>query len=375
MKKKLILIILCLFVLSGCSEVGTGNKDLTMEQVQQFAQQTMTARVGTTQEARGSTGDLLIRPVQKTPESSDNSGLTVLSTPDDSGMISRPVYDIPTAVPTAVPTAIPTAAIQYPVYTEPTNTPYYAQQVSTVCERMRFVDDVTIPDDTVMMPGQTFRKTWRIQNVGSCAWNQSYQLIFTSGDPMGTNYGVNLPGQVNPGDTVDISVDMKAPYSYGSYQSNWNLRSPAGNVFGTSNSENNSIWVKIAVATNANMSTVAPDITPVNNNCQLISVNPAYRAVFSPGEETDFMFRVRNTSYTVWEMSELDIAYISGENMLKRKEQTRFDLPYDVNPGKTMDFYMDAIVPDTIGTYTMTVGIVRGYEIICSMDVTLSVDY
>ena len=74
-------------------------------------------------------------------------------------------------------------------------------------------------------------------------------------------------------------------------------------------------------------------------------------------------------------MSELDIAYISGENMLKRKEQTRFDLPYDVNPGKTIEFYMDAIVPDTIGTYTMTVGIVRGYEIICSMDVTLSVDY
>ena len=226
-----------------------------------------------------------------------------------------------------------------------------------------------------MTPGQKFRKTWRIQNAGSCSWNTGYQLIFTSGDPMGTNYGVNLPGTVAPGETIDISVDLTAPYAYGTYQSNWNLRSPSGNVFGTSNSENNSIWAKIVVATNANMSTVAPDITPVNNNCQLLSVEPAYRQAFHPGEEIDFKFRVRNTSYTVWDPEEMDIAYISGENMLKRKDQTRKDLPYNVNPSSIFEFLLDGTVPDTAGTYTMTIGIVRGYEIICSMDVTLSVIY
>ena len=178
-----------------------------------------------------------------------------------------------------------------------------------------------------------------------------------------------------PGETVDISVDMTAPRAYGSFQSNWNLRSPSGNVFGTSNAENNAIWAKIVVGTNANMSTVAPDITPVNGSCQLLSVVPAYRASFSPGEETDFYFRVRNTSYTLWNSSELDIAYISGENMLKRKDQTRRDLPQDVNPNGMLEYFVDAVVPETPGVYTMTMGIVRGYEVLCSMDVTVTVVY
>ena len=376
--KKTILFFLTLIFLAGCSGVMTNNgRELTLEQVQQYAQQTMTAQAGggatsPTQSAATGSG-LLIRPVHQSTESSSTSGLIVVSTPDDVGMISRPVINIPTAVPTSIPTAAP--VISYPVYTEPTNTPYYAQQVSTVCERIRFIDDVTIPDDTVMAPGQVFRKTWRIQNAGSCAWNSGYQLVYTSGDAMGTNYAVNLPGPVMPGETVDISVDMTAPRAYGSFQSNWNLRSPSGNVFGTSNSENNSIWAKIVVATGANMSTVAPDITPVNSSCTLLSVVPAYRAAFKPGEETDFYFRVRNNTYTVWKADDLDIAFISGENMLKRKDQTRRDMPYDVNPNGTLDYYLDAVVPEYPGTYTMTMGVVRGYEILCSMDVTLTVTY
>ena len=123
------------------------------------------------------------------------------------------------------------------------------------------------------------------------------------------------------------------------------------------------------------MSTVAPDITPVNSSCTLLSVVPAYRAAFKPGEETDFYFRVRNNTYTVWKADDMDIAFISGENMLKRKDQTRRDMPYDVTPNGTLEYYLDAVVPNYPGTYTMTMGVVRGYEILCSMDVTLTVTY
>ena len=374
----LLLLLPFLFLLAGCAGVLTnGGRELTLEQVQELARQTMTARVENPQETlqpgENETG-LLIRPIQKSPEApAVGSGLNVISTPDDTTMINRPVIEIPTAIPTAVPTAQP--VLQFPVYTEPTNTPYYAQQVNTVCERVRFIDDITIPDNTVMRPGQVFRKTWRIQNAGSCAWSSGYQLVFTGGNSMGNNYAVNLPGPVAPGETIDVSVDLTAPYAYGTYQSNWNLRSPSGNVFGTSNAENNAIWAKIVVGTNANMSTVAPDITPVNSLCQLLSVVPAYRASFSPGEETDFYFRVRNTSNMLWNSSELDIAYISGENMLKRPDQTRRDLPQDVNPNGMLEYFLDAVVPETPGVYTMTMGIVRGYEVLCSMDVTVTVVY
>ncbi len=36
---------------------------------------------------------------------------------------------------------------------------------------MSFVADVTVPDDTHFSPGQTFDKTWRLQNAGDCEWS------------------------------------------------------------------------------------------------------------------------------------------------------------------------------------------------------------
>ena len=44
---------------------------------------------------------------------------------------------------------------------------------------------VTVPDGTVFNPGDTFTKTWRLENTGSCAWTTGTALVFTSGDLMG----------------------------------------------------------------------------------------------------------------------------------------------------------------------------------------------
>src|SRR5512138_2778546 len=41
---------------------------------------------------------------------------------------------------------------------------------TSICDAMQFVADVTIPDGTVMTPNQAFTKTWRVKNVGTCAW-------------------------------------------------------------------------------------------------------------------------------------------------------------------------------------------------------------
>ena len=359
LSKLFIFSVLLLVILTGCAGVIPGNSgNLTIEQVQQYARQTLTAQADPSGSGNDS-GGLLIRPVLATP-TPYGSGFNVISTPETQGVITRPIYNVPTTVPTAAPYP------RYPVYQQPTATsayavPNYAQPVNTVCERVRFVDDVTIPDNTQLQPGQTFRKVWRVQNAGSCAWSPGYQLVFAGGDAMGSNLAVNLPRAVAPGDTVDLSIDLTAPGAYGVYQSNWKLRSPAGNIFGTSNSDNDAIWVKIVVGNIANISTVAPGITPVNTGCTLLSVDPAYRASFERGEETDFIFRVRNNSNISWTPDDMDIAYIGGENMLKRKDQTRKDLPEEVAPGGTLRYALDGIVPTTPGVYTMTMGIVRGY--------------
>jgi hypothetical protein len=111
-----------------------------------------------------------------------------------------------------------------------------------------FIADVTYPDGTIVSPGQSFLKTWRIKNVGTCTWNSEYQLVFESGDAMsGPAHQQLTEIHIPPGETLDISVQLTAPETSGTYRGNWKLRSPHGDIFGTTTG--NPIWVEIEVVT------------------------------------------------------------------------------------------------------------------------------
>jgi hypothetical protein len=91
--------------------------------------------------------------------------------------------------------------------------------------------DVTIPDDTVVAPNEDFTKTWRLKNIGTCSWTPSYAVIFFGGTSMGGPVVQALTGNVNPGQTVDLSVDLEAPGEPGTYTGNWKLRNASGVAF------------------------------------------------------------------------------------------------------------------------------------------------
>jgi hypothetical protein len=130
----------------------------------------------------------------------------------------------------------------------PTNTPI-------PCNLGQFVTDVNIPDGTKFEPGDTFTKTWRIKNIGSCAWTSGYDIVFSGGDAMGAPSAVQITsGTVNPGQNVDVSVDMTAPASAGTYRGNWKLRDPSDVIFGVENSSSGFFWVEIKV--------IVPTATP-----------------------------------------------------------------------------------------------------------------
>src|SRR5215216_5539815 len=42
------------------------------------------------------------------------------------------------------------------------------------CNNNVFEGDVTIPDGTIMKPGEDFVKTWAVRNTGSCTWDEGY---------------------------------------------------------------------------------------------------------------------------------------------------------------------------------------------------------
>lgn len=130
-----------------------------------------------------------------------------------------------TAVPSA--TAIPEAT-NTPEPTQAPTTAATASGTAAVTETAAAVTDnkakyvsQSIPDGTVFQPGETFTMTWRIQNVGTTTWKPTYMLRFYSGNNFGAPNEIPIDKEVPPGQTLDITVDMKAPTIPGEYRSDW----------------------------------------------------------------------------------------------------------------------------------------------------------
>ncbi|MBN2044579.1 MAG: hypothetical protein JW757_06125 [Anaerolineales bacterium] len=102
-----------------------------------------------------------------------------------------------------------------------------------------FIDDVTLPDGTLVSPGQTITKTWRIKNDGTCTWTGDYvweQLNFGESKLKANVQALPLPVTVAPGQTYDISVELvlAADAEIGSrHTARFQMRSPEGDLFGT----------------------------------------------------------------------------------------------------------------------------------------------
>jgi hypothetical protein len=146
----------------------------------------------------------------------------------------------------------------------PTSTQFAAPTAASTpvpCNLATFVADVTVPDDTVIGLNKSFTKTWRLKNVGSCSWTSGYQVVFDSGDQMGGPASQQLTnGKVDPGQTIDISIDLHAPAAAGTYKGNWKLRDPGGAVFGLNTG--GPFWVQIK----AQMALQAPPDWPLKKN-------------------------------------------------------------------------------------------------------------
>jgi hypothetical protein len=130
-----------------------------------------------------------------------------------------------TAPATFAPIAT-SAAITLPAVTQGAAIPSTAS-----CYQMRFVSDVTIPDNTQMTPGKTFTKTWKVKNAGSCAWDAGFKFAFVGGEAM-SGVTFTLPSSVAAGADTDISVAMVAPNKTGNLRGNWRMSTAGGQFFG-----------------------------------------------------------------------------------------------------------------------------------------------
>jgi hypothetical protein len=156
----------------------------------------------------------------------------------------EPVAPSATQTPEPEPTQIPTAI--------------------SCTDAAAFIKDVTIPDNTNLLPGQSFVKTWRLRNDGSCTWTTEYALTFVGGSRLGGSNVVPLARAVAPGETVDLSVTLTAPAGSGVYESKWQLRNANDELFGIGRNADAPFWVKITVGGTPSVppATVTPAPTP-----------------------------------------------------------------------------------------------------------------
>lgn len=143
-----------------------------------------------------------------------------------------------------------------------------------------FLADVTIPDDTVLQPGEPFVKTWRLKNVGTCTWNSTYHLVFVRGDAM--NAPISFPlSETRPGEIIEISLSLLAPRDNGRFTGVFQLRDPQDKIIPVGTEE--TIWVSIVIGSILANVTPPAGTTPLPTaasgggtaNCQY-SENMAY---------------------------------------------------------------------------------------------------
>lgn len=144
--------------------------------------------------------------------------------------LTQTAFANPTFTPTFTPFPTNTPA---PVIALGTNTP--AAAPTNTCDVSVFTNWETVPDGTLMAPGQVFDKAWRLQNIGTCSWTATYKAVFTgtgNGGPMG-GVTTNIGKAVKPGEPLEITIKFTAPTTPGEYISWWKLQNDKGEFFGT----------------------------------------------------------------------------------------------------------------------------------------------
>ena len=205
-----------------------------------------------------------------------NAALTIIAQEQtlQAGLLSATPNVALLITPTVTDTLLPSPTFQQQVPTSTT-----VAGVITGCDNSVYISDVTIPDGTLVAPGQTFTKTWKVSNNGTCAWTATYQIIFISGDAMGGK-ATAIGKIVNPGESVDVSVTLTAPAAAPNITGTWRLSNDKGQPFGTP--------LTAVIKTGATTGTVSVTATKTSNGTASVatSTNTVMPTTAVPGSWT-----------------------------------------------------------------------------------------
>jgi hypothetical protein len=100
-----------------------------------------------------------------------------------------------------------------------------------VCtNNLTYLQDLTIPDGSQVAAGSALDKRWKVQNSGTCNWDERYRIKLVSGTEMGAKEQALFPAR--GGTELTIQIMFTAPNEPGTYQSAWQAYDPQDKAFG-----------------------------------------------------------------------------------------------------------------------------------------------
>jgi hypothetical protein len=235
---------------------------------------------------------------------------------------------------------------------------------------MKFIADVTYGDNNMISPpfvapGAGFVKTWRVQNTGSCTWTPNYRLLYAYGNVSAAQMGglpLNIPGNVMPGQTIDLSVALTAPTEPLTYQGFWQVQSDKGQLFGQA------IWVAITTTTLVNTNTPAATVLPSGDSCLVTLTAPNNPIIVLSNFDT--VWTVKNISGEDWTLASVDYKFVSGTQM---QQKNVYDFAQAIKNGESGKIVVAMTAPSDPGVYKTVWAIVSGIKTLCTLTETVTV--
>ncbi|HSF80203.1 MAG TPA: NBR1-Ig-like domain-containing protein [Anaerolineales bacterium] len=105
------------------------------------------------------------------------------------------------------------------------------QPTPTCVNNLLFLEDLTVPDGTLVPPGSVIDKRWSVENNGTCNWDERFRLKLVAGSEIGAQVEQALY-PARSGTQATIRILYTAPQEPGTYRSAWQAFSPEGQPFG-----------------------------------------------------------------------------------------------------------------------------------------------
>jgi uncharacterized protein YkwD len=127
----------------------------------------------------------------------------------------------------------------------------------------------------VIKMGESFTKTWRIRNEGTCNWS-GYELVYAGGEAMNGAMSNPMP-EIKPDTYGNVSVELTAPQRGGGATGYWLFKNTAGETFGVGAEGDGLLWVQINVTypLPSSATPVAAGTTPVTAGAAPVSATPS----------------------------------------------------------------------------------------------------